>query len=256
MLQVNNIFCQYGSIPALRGVSLDVQRGEFVALIGANGAGKSTLLRAISGLTPPSSGSITFDGKDISRCSPADIVRLGVAHCPEERKIWPHLSVHEHLQLGAFSRRDKAAINPDIKRIYDIFPKLLERRSQLCGTLSGGEQQMVAVGRALMSRPSLLMLDEPSLGLAPMIVDQLINTIRSIHADGAAIIMVEQSATLALQYAKRAYVLENGTIAKHGLAAELLRDGDVQRAYLGGLSAEATLETNTFFSGITGAVHE
>jgi branched-chain amino acid transport system ATP-binding protein len=234
MLQLDAIACHYGAIPALRGVDLQMADGEFVALIGTNGAGKTTLLRAISGLTPPSAGTISFAGRDIARASPAEIVQRGIAHCPEERKIWPQLSVHQHLRLGAFLRHDKAEIASDIERIYETFPRLRERRRQLCGMLSGGEQQMVAIGRALMSRPKLLMLDEPSLGLAPKIVEQVIETIRTVHKAGTAILMVEQSAVLALQHADRAYVLENGAVAKKGNARDLLRDPAVQRAYLGG----------------------
>jgi branched-chain amino acid transport system ATP-binding protein len=234
MLRIESITCHYGAIPALRHVDFAVAAGQFVALIGSNGAGKSTLLRAISGLTPPSAGAITFGDRRIDRASPAEIVRLGIAHCPEERKIWPQLSVREHLRLGAYGRRDRHAIEGDIGRIYNVFPKLRERERQLCGTLSGGEQQMVAIGRALMSRPKLLMLDEPSLGLAPMVVEQVIDTVLAVHREGTAVLMVEQSAALALKHADHAYVLENGAVAKHGAARELLRDPDVHRAYLGG----------------------
>jgi branched-chain amino acid transport system ATP-binding protein len=234
MLSIEAISCRYRTVTALRSVTMTVGAGEFVALVGANGAGKTTLLRSISGLTPPFEGTILFEGKRIDRASPAEIVRLGIAHSPEERKIWPQLSVEEHLRLGAFSRRDAAAIRSDIERIGMIFPRLAERRKQLAGTLSGGEQQMVAIGRALMSRPRLLLLDEPSLGLAPMVVAQVIDTICAIHREGTAILMVEQNAAVALQHASRAYVLENGVVAKKGPAAELLRDPDVKRAYLGG----------------------
>jgi len=234
MLDVRAISCRYGSIVALRNASLTVGAGEFVAIIGANGAGKSTLLRAISGLTPPHAGEILWDGARIDRASAAEIVHRGIAHCPEERKIWPQLSVTEHLRLGAYGRRDMAEVRADIERIFEIFPRLAERRRQLCGTLSGGEQQMVAVGRALMCRPRLLMLDEPSLGLAPLMVDQVVETISSIHRQGTAILMVEQSAVLALRRAQRAYVLENGAIVKSGPGLDLLQDPDVKRAYLGG----------------------
>jgi branched-chain amino acid transport system ATP-binding protein len=242
MLSVEKISCRYRAVSALRGVSVTVGAGEFVALVGANGAGKTTLLRAVSGLTPPFEGTIRFDGRRIDALSPADIVRAGIAQSPEERKIWPTLSVEEHLRLGAFSRHDAAGIRDDIARIHAIFPRLAERRRQLAGTLSGGEQQMVAIGRALMSRPRLLLLDEPSLGLAPLMVAQVIDTIRAIHRDGTAILMVEQNATVALQHATRAYVLENGSVAKEGLATDLMRDPDVKRAYLGGsfVKAEAT----------------
>ena len=198
MLSVEAISCRYRAVSALRGVSIAVGAGEFVALVGANGAGKTTLLRAISGLTPPFEGTIRFDGKRIDTASPADIVRAGIAQSPEERKIWPNLSVEEHLRLGAFSRRDGVGIRDDVERIHAIFPRLAERRKQLAGTLSGGEQQMVAIGRALMSRPRLLLLDEPSLGLAPLMVAQVVETIRAIHRDGTAILMVEQNATVRL----------------------------------------------------------
>jgi len=234
MLEVRSISCRYGAIVALRQASLTVAPGEFVALIGANGAGKTTLLRAVSGLTPPYEGEIRWEGARLDRSGPKEIVRRGIAHCPEERKIWPQLSVHEHLRLGAYGRRDRAGIRADIERIYDTFPRLAERRRQLCGTLSGGEQQMVAISRAVMSNPRLLMLDEPSLGLAPLIVDQVVETVSAIHRQGTAILMVEQSAALALRPAQRAYVLENGVIVKSGSGQDLLQDSDVKRAYLGG----------------------
>jgi branched-chain amino acid transport system ATP-binding protein len=234
MLDVRAISCRYGSIVALRDASLTVGEGEFVAIVGANGAGKSTLLRAISGLTPPHAGEIVWDGARIERATPGEIVQRGIAHCPEERKIWPQLSVIEHLRLGAYGRRDTAEIRGDMERIFEIFPRLAERRRQLCGTLSGGEQQMVAIGRALMCRPRLLMLDEPSLGLAPLIVDQVVETVSAINRQGTAILMVEQSAVLALRLARRAYVLESGAIVKSGAGQDLLQDQDVKRAYLGG----------------------
>jgi branched-chain amino acid transport system ATP-binding protein len=234
MLEVRSISCRYGSIMALRNATLTIAKGEFVALIGANGAGKTTLLRAISGLTPPHAGEILWEGTRIDRASAGEIVQRGIAHCPEERKIWPQLSVSEHLRLGAYGRRDAGNIRADIERIYETFPPLAERRRQLCGTLSGGEQQMVAIGRALMCRPRLLMLDEPSLGLAPLIVDQVVETVSAIHRQGTAILMVEQSAVLALRRAQRAYVLENGLIVKSGPGQDLLQDPDVKRAYLGG----------------------
>jgi branched-chain amino acid transport system ATP-binding protein len=239
MLEVKEIGCRYGAVEALRSLSVTVANGEFVALIGANGAGKTTLLRAISGLTPPHRGEILFDGRRIDHASPPEILRLGIAHCPEERKIWPHLSVAEHLRLGAYNRRDRAGIAADRDRLFDTFPRLAERQHQLCGTLSGGEQQMVAIARALMSRPRLLLLDEPSLGLAPMTAAQMIEAIAAIHQGGTAILIVEQSAVLALRHARRAYVLENGRLAKSGPAHSLLQDPDVQRAYMGSLAASA-----------------
>jgi branched-chain amino acid transport system ATP-binding protein len=233
MLRVENISCRYGALDALRDISINVSENEFVALIGGNGAGKTSVLRCISGIITPFRGEIAFEGHRIDGKSPAEIVRLGIAHSPEERKIWPRLSVYEHLRLGAYLRNDTAGIRADIDRICTIFPKLAERRDQLCGTLSGGEQQMVAIGRALMSRPKLLLLDEPSLGLAPMAVEQTMNTIRQLHRDGVTIVIVEQSAAVVLQHADRAYVLENGMIIHQGVASELLRDETVQRAYLG-----------------------
>ena len=242
MLRVENVSCRYGSILALRDVSLEVQAREFVSLIGANGAGKTTLLRAISGLLAPHAGQIIFEDRRIDKAPASDIVRLGIAHCPEERKLWPRLSVEEHLRLGAYSRTDHGAIGRDIDRIYGIFPKLAERRAQLAGTLSGGEQQMVAIGRAIMSSPKVLMLDEPSLGLAPMIVDQVMETITEIHRSGITIIMVEQNAGVALRYSGRAYVLENGFVVHHGAASALRADKAVQQAYLGAIATELTAD--------------
>jgi len=234
MLRLDDIECRYGGISALRGVSMTVGEREFVCLIGANGAGKSTLLRAISGLNPPVAGTISFEGERIDRALPAAIVALGIAQCPEERKLWPQISVEEHLEIGAFTRRDKGGIAADIERIYGIFPRLKERRRQDAGTLSGGEQQMVAIGRALMSRPRLLMMDEPSLGLAPIIVESMAEVIKDIHAKGTSILLVEQNAMVALRMADRAYVLEAGTIVREGPSKDLLADDYVRQAYLGG----------------------
>ena len=230
MLRLDNIECRYGGISALRGVSMTVGKGEFVCLIGANGAGKSTLLRAISGLNPPVAGTIDFEGERIDRALPATIVRLGIAQCPEERKLWPQISVEEHLEIGAFTRRDKAGVVADIERVYAIFPLLKERRRQEAGTLSGGEQQMVAIGRALMSRPRLLMMDEPSLGLAPIIVESMAEVIKDIHAKGTSILLVEQNAMVALRMSDRAYVLEAGIIVRvhHHVVAFL----ELSRKYL------------------------
>ena len=234
MLSIDSCVCCYGRIEALHGVSLTIQAGEFVCLIGANGAGKTTLLRAISGLNRPVSGSIIFNGMRIDNASPSAIVRAGVAHCPEERKIWPQLTVAQHLELGAFTRGDSRMIRAEMDKIYGMFPRLAERRTQFAGTLSGGEQQMVAIGRALMSRPSLLLLDEPSLGLAPIIVDSVSEIINNIHKEGTAVLLVEQNAFLALNLAQRGYVLETGHIAVEGPSKRLLADDYVKEAYLGG----------------------
>src|SRR6202521_3404657 len=233
MLEIDAISCRYAAIIALRAASIEVGDGELVALIGANGAGKTTVLRAVSGLTPPCSGEIRFNGQRIDRASPGDIVRSGIAHCPEERKIWPGLDVAEHLRLGAYGRRDAAAIRADTDRVYGIFPRLAERRRQLCGTLSGGEQQMVAIGRALMSRPRLLMLDEPSLGLAPLVVDQMIETVVEINKQGTPILLVEQNALMALEVADRGYVLETGKVALADDAKALRSNEQVRKTYLG-----------------------
>jgi branched-chain amino acid transport system ATP-binding protein len=234
VLSINSCICRYGRIEALHGVSLTIQAGEFVCLIGANGAGKTTLLRAISGLNRPVSGSITFNGVRIDNASPSAIVRAGIAHCPEERKVWPQLTVAEHLELGAFTCRDAHTIRTELDKIYGLFPRLAERRKQFAGTLSGGEQQMVAIGRALMSRPSLLLLDEPSLGLAPIIVESMSEIIGRIHKEGTAILLVEQNAFLALTLAQRGYVLETGNVAVEGPSKNLLADSYVKEAYLGG----------------------
>lgn len=233
MLALDGVVCRYGSIEALHGVSMEIKAGEFVCLIGANGAGKSTLLRAISGLIKLAQGTIHWDGEQIDGDSPASIVRRGIAHCPEERKVWPHLSVEDHLEIGAYIRKDRE-ITADINKVYDIFPRLAERRKQLAGTLSGGEQQMLAIGRALMSRPRLLMMDEPSLGLAPILLENLAKTIKEIHASGVTILLVEQNAFLALKLADRACVLETGKIVREGDSKTLMSDSYVKDAYLGG----------------------
>ena len=233
MLALDGVVCRYGSIEALHGVSMEIKAGEFVCLIGANGAGKSTMLRVISGLIKPVRGTIFWDGEQIDGNSPASIVRRGIAHCPEERKVWPHLSVEDHLEIGAYIRKDRE-ITADIKKVYDIFPRLAERRKQLAGTLSGGEQQMLAIGRALMSRPRLLMMDEPSLGLAPILLQNLAKTIKEIHASGVTILLVEQNAFLALKLADRACVLETGKIVREGDSKTLMSDSYVKDAYLGG----------------------
>jgi branched-chain amino acid transport system ATP-binding protein len=217
----------------LDGVSLVVDEGELVALIGANGAGKTTVLRTISGILKPSTGTITFRGKPIQGADPGAIVRLGIAHCPEERKIWPDMSVQEHLELGAFIRND-GDVDADMERIFETFPVLKERREQLAGTLSGGQQQMLAIGRALMSRPSLVLFDEPSLGLAPIMVETIGTMIAGIRDRGATVLLVEQNASLALRLADRAYVLETGRITLTGPAQAMIENPEVHRAYLGG----------------------
>jgi len=234
MLALDNITLHRGTTRVLDGVSLAVNEGELVALIGANGAGKTTVLRTISGILAPSAGTITFRDKPIHGADPDVIVRLGIAHCPEERKIWPQMTVQEHLELGAFIRADRGEIARDMARIFDTFPVLKERREQLAGTLSGGQQQMLAIGRALMSRPALVLFDEPSLGLAPIMVETIGTMIAGIRDNGATVLLVEQNAALALRLADRAYVLETGRVTLEGPAQELVANPDVHRAYLGG----------------------
>ena len=234
MLSLDNVTLHRGTTRVLDSVSLAVNEGELVALIGANGAGKTTVLRTISGILAPSAGTITFRGKPIQGADPDVIVRLGIAHCPEERKIWPQMTVQEHLELGAFIRADGGEIAQDMARIFDTFPVLKERREQLAGTLSGGQQQMLAIGRALMSRPTLVLFDEPSLGLAPIMVETIGTMIAGIRDRGATVLLVEQNAALALRLADRAYVLETGRVALEGPAKELVANPEVHRAYLGG----------------------
>jgi branched-chain amino acid transport system ATP-binding protein len=233
MLKVENLACRYGRVAALQSATLEVRAGELVALVGANGAGKTTLLRAISGLMKAASGSISLDGERIDTLSAGAIVRRGVAHCPEERKLWPALTVAENLLLGAYTRSDKEAIAVDLRRVYTLFPRLEERDRQLAGTLSGGEQQMVAIGRALMCRPRLLMLDEPTLGLAPIMIAALVGAINDINRAGTAVLLVEQNAHLALGMAARAYVLEAGVVVREGTGSALMADPDVRASYLG-----------------------
>jgi branched-chain amino acid transport system ATP-binding protein len=234
VLALEDVHSLYGNIHALKGVSLEVREGELVSLIGANGAGKSTTLRTISGLLPPRSGRILYRGESIAGERPGAIVRRGIAHCPEERKIWPQMTVREHLEIGAYTRRDAAAVGEDLERVFAYFPRLRERQGQLAGTLSGGEQQMLAIGRALMSRPTLLMFDEPSLGLAPMLVEQIGQIIREINARGITVLLVEQNAFLALSLSQKCYVMETGRIVLSGPSADLMENEFVQRAYLGG----------------------
>jgi branched-chain amino acid transport system ATP-binding protein len=233
LLEIDEVSLFYGRIKALHGISLTVEEGEIVALIGANGAGKSTTMRAISGLRPIASGAIRFQGEDISKLRADLRVRRGLCQAPEGRGIFPGMTVMENLDMGAYTRRDRAEVAKDLARVLDLFPRLGERRKQLGGTLSGGEQQMLAVGRALMSRPKLLLLDEPSMGLAPMLIQQIFSIITEINEQGTTILLVEQNAQQALARAHRAYVLETGRIVKSGTGAELLHDPAVKEAYLG-----------------------
>jgi branched-chain amino acid transport system ATP-binding protein len=234
LLEVDDAHVHYGAIHALKGISLAVEEGQIVTLVGANGAGKSTTLRAISGLNKPSRGAIRFRGKPIEGVAPHEIVRRGISHVPEGRIVFANLTVLENLELGAYLRRDRAAIAEDLKRIFRLFPRLEERRRQASGTLSGGEQQMLAIGRALMSRPALLLMDEPSLGLAPILVREIFSVIREIRGQGTTIVLVEQNARLALATADYGYVLETGSIRLADHASALLGNAFVQSAYLGG----------------------
>ena len=233
LLELEGVHTFYGSIEALKGVSLEVNEGEVVTLIGANGAGKSTTLRSINGLNTPKRGRIVFKGKDITRRSPHDIVEMGISQSPEGRRLFPHMSVLENLEMGAFQRKDKAGIREDLERVYSLFERLEERKSQRAGTLSGGEQQMCAIGRALMARPTLLMLDEPSMGLAPIFVEKIFEIVREINEQGTTILLVEQNALMALDAAQRGYVMETGRIALHDDAKALRENEQVQKAYLG-----------------------
>jgi branched-chain amino acid transport system ATP-binding protein len=233
MLEVKDLQTFYGTIQALKGISLEVEEGEVVTLIGANGAGKSTTLRSISGLTPPREGSIRFEGKEIGETPPQEIVRLGISQSPEGRKVFQRMTVSENLDLGAYLRRDDD-IQSDVDRVYELFPRLQERSSQKAGTMSGGEQQMLAIGRALMAQPKLLLLDEPSMGLAPILVERIYETVVEINKQGTTILLVEQNANFALEVSDRAYVLETGTIALSDDADKLRGNPEVQKAYLGG----------------------
>lgn len=240
MLKLENITVCYGATEAVKNVSMEVKEGEFVTLIGANGAGKSTTLRAISGLEPIRSGRILFEGDPIQNAAPQDIIRLGIAHCPEGRRVFPQLTVRENLEMGAFGRFDRQGISSDIDRMLGMFPRLSERIRQAAGTLSGGEQQMLAIARALMSRPRLVMFDEPSLGLAPNFVEQVFKLVSDICADGTTVLMVEQNAYAALDLCDRSYLLSTGEVMLSGTAEEMLNNPDVRRIYLGG---EAEAET-------------
>jgi branched-chain amino acid transport system ATP-binding protein len=233
MLEVDEIHTFYGNIEALKGVSLTVEEGECVTLIGSNGAGKSTTLRSISGLTPPRTGDIRFEGENITRTPPAEIVKRGISQSPEGRRCFPRMTVRENLDMGAYLRRDKE-IAGDMERVFELFPRLLERERQKAGTMSGGEQQMLAIGRALMAKPTLLLLDEPSMGIAPILVERIYETIAEINRRGTTILLVEQNANYALSVSQRAYVLETGVVALTDDSDTMRTNPDVQKAYLGG----------------------
>jgi branched-chain amino acid transport system ATP-binding protein len=233
ILDVTDIHTYYGSIHAIKGISIQVREGEIVTLIGANGAGKSTTLRSINGLNRPREGRIVFQGQDITNEAPHNIVKMGISQSPEGRKLFPHMSVLENLQMGAFQRTDKQNFKEDLDRVYSLFPRLAERKTQRAGTLSGGEQQMVAMGRALMARPKLLLLDEPSMGLAPIFVERIFEIVREINQQGTPVLLVEQNALMALDVAKRGYVMETGRIALTDDAKKLRENEKVQKAYLG-----------------------
>jgi branched-chain amino acid transport system ATP-binding protein len=233
ILEVEDVHTYYGSIQALKGISLEVREGEIVTLIGANGAGKSTTLRSINGLNHPREGKIRFQGKDITDTAPHEVVKMGISQSPEGRRLFPRMSVLENLEMGAFQRTDRSGLNEDLDRVYSLFPRLAERKTQKAGTLSGGEQQMVAIGRALMAHPKLLMLDEPSMGLAPIFVEKIFEIVREINAQGTPILLVEQNALMALETANRGYVLETGKITLSDDAKALQKNEQVRKAYLG-----------------------
>lgn len=233
MLHIENLQVYYGAINAIKGISFDVEQGEIIALIGANGAGKTTILHTISGLVPAKSGSITFNGTELTKTPAHKIVSMGMAHVPEGRRIFQELTVYENLMLGAFTRKDKAEIENTLEEVFKRFPRLEERRTQIAGTLSGGEQQMLAMGRALMSHPSIILMDEPSMGLSPLYVTEIFDIIQSVNESGTTVLLVEQNAKKALSVANRAYVLETGKIVLSGDAHELMNDDSVKKAYLG-----------------------
>ncbi len=233
MLEIKDLHTYYGNIQALKGISLRVEQGEIVSLIGSNGAGKTTTLRTVQGLLRPRQGTILFEGKSLGSLSTQDIVRLGISQSPEGRLIFPRMTVQENLEMGAFSRRDSVGIKPDIEKVLHLFPRLKERINQKGGTLSGGEQQMLAIGRAMMARPRLLLLDEPSMGLAPMLVSQIFSIIRDINSQGTTVLLVEQNARMALTVSHRGYVLQTGQIVLTGTAQELQTNETVRKAYLG-----------------------
>jgi branched-chain amino acid transport system ATP-binding protein len=233
MIRLSGVSASYRSVPAIHGIDIEIGEGDAVGLLGANGAGKSTTLRAISGLMKLTAGRIVFEGQDLAALAPHKIVELGIAHVPEGRQVFPEMTVHENLEMGSYTRRAKAQRSPSLELVYSIFPRLAERRTQLAGTMSGGEQQMLAIGRGLMLRPRLLMLDEPSLGLAPVMCDVTFEKIAEIHRLGTAILLVEQNVSRALSLVQRAYVLESGTVTLQGASAELASNAQVQAAYLG-----------------------
>ncbi len=234
MLNVKNLNLHYGAIHTLKDISFDVKPGEIVSLIGANGAGKSSILNAVSGLVPISGGEILFEGKNINRQAAYKLSGMGLVQVPEGRRVFSRMSVLENLEMGAFTRKDRAAMNRDLEEVFVHFPRLKERRKQLAGTLSGGEQQMLAMGRAMMGRPKLLMMDEPSMGLSPLLVQEIFAIIKQINLEGTTILLVEQNAQMALSLAKRAFVLETGRVVKSGSGSDLLQDEDLRKAYLGG----------------------
>ena len=234
MLELRDVVCRYGQVTAVKGISLTVGRGQLVALIGANGAGKTTTLRAISGLLPLAGGKIVFDGSDITRATARKILSLGIAHCPEGRHVFPHMTVEENLEMGSYLRKDRKEIAADLTRIFEQFPRIAERRQQPAGTLSGGEQQMLAIARALMSKPKLIMFDEPSLGLAPNIVERTFDIITGIRDTGTTVLMVEQNALAALEMCDHAYLLESGSLALSGSGRDLVDNPHVRSAYLAG----------------------
>ena len=233
MLEVKDLEVYYGMIQAIKGISFEVNKGEVIALIGANGAGKTTTLHTITGLLSPKKGSVMFEGKDITKIPAHKIVSMGMAHVPEGRLVFADLSVYENLKLGAYTRKDKENLNKDLESIYERFPRLAERKNQSAGTLSGGEQQMLAMGRALMSKPSIILMDEPSMGLSPILVNEIFDIIESISKSGTTVLLVEQNAKKALSIADRAYVLETGKIVTSGKASELLENDSIKKAYLG-----------------------
>jgi branched-chain amino acid transport system ATP-binding protein len=233
ILEVADVHTFYGTIEALKGISLDVHTGEIVTLIGANGAGKSTTLRSVNGLNHPSTGTIRFLGEDITSKPPHEVVRMGISQSPEGRKLFPRMTVVENLEMGAFQRHDRAAIKADMDHVFTLFPRLAERRTQKAGTMSGGEQQMCAIGRAMMARPKLLMLDEPSMGLAPIFVERIFETVVEINKEGIPILLVEQNALMALEVAHRGYVMQTGRIVLEGAARDLKTNEEVRKTYLG-----------------------